>query len=82
VVSATITYNGTVAKDVTMKVGEKVNFKYTTTPATTNKVVKWDTDDVTIASVVDGQVTALSKGTVTLTLTVDNVTAKCVIRVR
>ena len=64
-----------------MKVGEKVEFKYSTTPASSNKVPIWNSEDPTIASVSDGKVLALSKGTTTVTCTVDNVVAKCVIRV-
>jgi alpha-amylase len=65
-----------------MKVSETEEFKYTTTPASSNKVAIWDSSDPTIASVTNGKVLALSKGTATITCTVDNVPAKLIVRVK
>lgn len=80
--SVSITYGGAAKEDVTMNVGESLSLKFVTTPESTGKVAIWDTSDTSVASVIDGKVTALSKGTVTLKVTVDGVEAKCVIRVR
>ena len=48
----------------------------------TNNKVKWATSDETIATVVDGVVTAVAAGEVEITATADGKSAKCVVTVK
>jgi len=83
IASVAITYNGVAKTDVTMVVGETLKFSFETTPATTGKVAIWDeSSNNSVISVSDGKVKALSKGTANLTVTVDDVTATCIVRVK
>lgn len=83
IASVAITYNGVAKTDVTMNVGETLKFGFETTPATTGKVAIWDeTSNNTVISVSDGKVKALAKGTAKLMVTVDDVTATCIVRVK
>ena len=77
-----ITYNGKRMEDVTMTVGDAVTFTYSTTSLSTDDVPIWSTDDSSVAAVSGGVVTAMGKGTTTLTLKLGDSTAKCIIRVR
>jgi uncharacterized protein YjdB len=83
VATVAITYQGTPKSDVTMNVGESLAFSFVTTPASTGKVAIWDEDkNNSVITVVNGKVTAMAKGTATLKVTVDNITATCIIRVK
>ena len=84
ITKVTITYGGTASTDVTMnKVGDTLTFKFTTTPASTNKLAIWDSSDPNIFMVLNnGKVTAMGKGVATLKVTVDGVPATCIIRVK
>ena len=82
VASVIITYRGSKREDVTMNVGDSLDFSYETAPVTTDKVPIWDSSDNDVFVVVNGHVTAMGKGTADLTVTVDGVTAKCIIRVK
>jgi beta-lactamase regulating signal transducer with metallopeptidase domain len=77
-----ITFNGVPMEDVTMNVGEAVTYTYSTVFLSTGSVPVWSMDDNSVASVSDGKIIALGRGTTMLTLKVGNHTAKCVIRVR
>lgn len=60
----------------------QLNVIYNPTDTTDNKTVKWTSSDEGVAKVDDsGKVTALSGGTTTITATVGEYTAKCVITV-
>jgi cytoskeletal protein RodZ len=84
ITAVSITYGDAVKEDVTMeKIGEKLQFKYATTPEATDKVPIWDSSDDNVFTVLnDGTVTACGKGNATLTVTIDGVVGKCIIRVR
>ena len=58
---------------VTLKIGETTTLVATITPSdTTNKIVYWSSSDTTVASVVNGKVTAIKTGTATITATTHN----------
>lgn len=63
-------------------VGEYYQFKVTKTPADAYGDVQWKSSDPNIASVSwDGKVTAISKGTVTITASIEGVgERKCIVR--
>jgi predicted nucleic acid-binding Zn-ribbon protein len=82
VASVTITYGGAKREDVTMNIGESLNFSFVTAPVTTDKVPIWDSSDNNVFVVTGGHVTAMGKGTANLTVTVDGVEGKCIIRVK
>jgi cytoskeletal protein RodZ len=78
-----ITYTGKAVEDATLqRIGETLQLRFTTTPATEGKTAVWTSADEKVFQVVDGKVTAVGKGSAKLTCTVDGVSATCVIRVR
>lgn len=70
-------------ESATLEVGEIMNLKATITPSNaTDKTVEWETDDEDIAEVSeDGEVTAISAGTIDITATAGDVSATCTITV-
>jgi predicted nucleic acid-binding Zn-ribbon protein len=82
VASVIITHNGIEKDDITMYVGDELKFDFETSPETDDKVPIWSSSDNAVFGVTDGKVLAISKGTANLTVTVDDITAKCIIRVR
>ena len=88
VASVIITYKGSKREDVTMNVGESLDFGFITAPVTSDKIATWDSSNNEVFHVTanpeDGtcHVVAFGKGTANLTITIDGVTAKCVIRVK
>ena len=65
-----------------MEVGESVTLAATILPENaTVKEVVWTTSDETIATVVDGVVTAVAEGGVTITATAGGCTATCVVTI-
>ena len=80
-----VTYTGKPIenKDFTMKLGETLPLGFKTIPETTDKTATWESSDEDVFMVTsDGKVTAVGKGSATLTVTVDGVPDKCVVRVR
>ncbi|MBR7081775.1 MAG: Ig-like domain-containing protein [Oscillospiraceae bacterium] len=68
--------------DISMSTGEKLNLTYETTPAVENAEVLWESADQNIVMVLQsGQITAVGRGTTTVTLTVNGTSAVCKIRV-
>jgi len=68
--------------DISMKVGEKLDIAYETTPVVEDADVKWESADQNIVMVLQsGQVTAVGRGSTTVSLTVNGATAVCLIRV-
>lgn len=68
--------------DISMKVSEKLNIAYETTPAVENPDVKWESSDQNIVMVLQsGQVTAVGNGTAKVTVTVNGASKVCKIRV-
>ena len=66
----------------TLKVGDTVTLTATVNPANaTDKTVTWSTSDATVATVVDGVVTAKKIGTATITAMAGDKEATCVITV-
>ena len=68
-----------------LTVGGDVTLTATINPANaTNKNVTWKTSDATVATVVNGKVTALKAGTATITVTTEdgNKTATCTVTVK
>ena len=68
-----------------LTVGGNVTLTATINPANaTNKNVTWKTSDATVATVVNGKVTALKAGTATITVTTEdgNKTATCTVTVK
>ncbi|MGM9768944.1 MAG: Ig domain-containing protein [Candidatus Cryptobacteroides sp.] len=63
---------------LTMKVGETVTVKATVLPVdATDKAVTWTSADPTVATVVDGVITALKLGTASITAKAGDKTASC-----
>ena len=63
--------------------GETANLTYTLNPAYAKPsgAVQWTSSDTNVATVDNGTVTAVSEGTATITLTVDEKTATCTVTV-
>jgi DNA-directed RNA polymerase subunit RPC12/RpoP len=82
VTSVSITYLGSEKEDVTMSVGDKVDFDDSITPDDADVTVEWSSSDEDVFVVLQtGEVTAVGSGTATLTLTAGDKTAECLIRV-
>ncbi len=92
IVKAAVKYNdakialtGLALDNKTMKVGEKLTLTPSFTPIdASNKKLTWTTSDPTIATIVNGELTALKEGKVTITATsVSNTTisASCTVTV-
>jgi len=77
-------YYGTREKtDVTMKVSETLQFKAVTVPAEIESAPLWESSNNDVIVVLQsGLVTAVGRGTATLVVTVDGVSASCIIRVK
>lgn len=87
--SVAITYAGTVKVDITEAVGTTLTLKARILPEDTKLVPEWTSSDPTVFDVVPEDTTAmavkvtmLTKGQATLTVTVGDKTAECVIRVK
>ncbi|MBQ7330216.1 MAG: Ig-like domain-containing protein [Oscillospiraceae bacterium] len=61
--------------------GKELNLTGIVTPATSTDNIVWTSSDETIAKVVDGKVTALKAGTVTITATAGGKSASCTITI-
>lgn len=61
--------------------GKELNLTGIVTPATSTDNIVWTSSDETIAKVVDGKVTALKAGTVTITATAGSKSASCTITI-
>ena len=73
---------GAPTSDFTVNVGDKVNLSYRTDPEGLGTDVEWKTSDENVFVILQtGEFTAIGSGTATLTLTVDGVTAECIVRV-
>ena len=82
VTAVSITFLGADKEDVTMSVGDKVDFDADITPEDADVEVEWSSSDESIFVVLQtGEVTAVGSGTATLTLKVGDKTAECIIRV-
>lgn len=70
-------------QDFTLRtIGEQWNLGATVTPSNTELTITWASTNSAIASVnQDGTVTAISKGMVTVTATIGDKTAECIVRV-
>ena len=82
--AAVVEVSGITLDKETAKVteGDEVKLVATVTPDNaTDKTVTWETSDATIATVVDGVVTTLKAGEVTITAKAGNFSATCVITV-
>ena len=77
----TITYVGSPVEDVTMGIGEVLQLECETDPADAKGDAKWSIDDESVATVKDGEVTAVASGDATLTVKIGDVSAECVVRV-
>ena len=67
--------------ECSLNVGENVTLKETVTPADTTDEVIWESSDEDVATVKDGVVTAVGKGTATITATAGDVSATCEVTV-
>jgi hypothetical protein len=64
-------------------VGDSIQLSFKTIPETTGKTAEWKSSDENVFMVTsDGKVTAIGVGSATLTVTVDGVESKCIVRVR
>lgn len=69
--------------DVTLKLAEKCPFTVKVTPEGSGSTPVWATSNEDIVTILqDGTVTAIGKGEATISVTVDGVTAECLIRVK
>jgi uncharacterized OB-fold protein len=74
---------GDVTEDFTLKVGESLQMRFATIPETTGKIATWKSSKESVFMVLsDGKLTAIGKGSATLTVTVDGVEATCIVRVK
>lgn len=67
---------------ITVIKGEKATLTATITPDNCTDAVVWTTSDPTVATVVDGEVTAVKAGTATITVTCGDFNDSCTITVR
>jgi len=74
-----ITIPGNAAR--TMDVGDTLTLSATVTPALHSGVVVWASSDETVATVVDGVVTAVAEGIATITASINNHTANVTVTV-
>ena len=73
---------GAPTNDFTIDVGQKLNLSYSTTPADMGTDIEWKSSDENVFVILQtGEFTAIGSGMATLTLTVDGVTADCIVRV-
>lgn len=73
---------GAPTSDFTVNVGDKVNLSYRTDPEGMGTDVEWKSSDENVFVILQtGEFTAIGSGKATLTLTVDGVTAECIVRV-
>ena len=84
-----ITYNGRENTDFTASVGERVNLRVTIVPEGIEEEVIWASSNESFFQVVptdtqgtSARVTAVGRGTATLTATVGDFEARCTVRVR
>lgn len=86
IAEVTITYlNKPVPEnDLTLsKIGDSLQMGFVTVPETTDKTATWESSDPNVFSVLsNGKITAIGKGSATLTVTVDGIEGKCTVRVR
>ncbi len=81
--SVIITYNGNLREDVTMKVGEVLQFGTKTVPEETDDTPIWSSDNEDFIVVLQtGKVTAVGKGDTKLKVTCGSASAECIIRVK
>ena len=81
--SVIITYNGNLREDVTMKVGDVLQFGTKTVPEETNDTPIWSSENEDFFVVLQtGKVTAVGRGTAKLKVTCGSATAECLIRVK
>ncbi len=64
-------------QNITLDVGAKQTLKATVTPENSTDKIKWTTGNSAIATVVNGEVTGVAKGTTTVTATVGAFSAVC-----
>jgi len=65
----------------TIEVGESVTLIATVTPANTTDTLTWKSSDTSVATVVNGEVTAVGPGKATITATAGSVSASCTVNV-
>lgn len=66
------------SNDITVTVGDINTIKAN---VNNSSIIKWSTSDSSVATVVDGKITALKAGTAIITASVDDKTATCIVRV-
>ncbi len=82
-VIVTYTGNPIPENDFTMRLTETLPLGFKTIPETTDKTATWESSDEEVFMVTsDGKVTAVGRGSATLTVTVDGAVGKCTVRVR
>ena len=65
------------------KVGDSIQLSFKTIPESTGKKAEWKSSDEDVFMVTsDGKVTATGRGSATLTVTVDGIPTKCIVRVK
>ncbi len=67
--------------DASVAVGDSVELTLTLSSSLEGLPVTWESDDVDVATVDDGVVTGVSAGTVTVTATVEGISATCTVTV-
>ena len=80
--SISITYGGDPRTDITMSAGEVLQLRCTTDPADYEGTPVWTSSDESVfITLQTGELTAVAEGTATLTVTLGDETAECLIRV-
>lgn len=81
--SVKITYLGSATEDITLSTGTTLTLGCATTPSEVEATPVWKSSDESVLTVQqNGELHAVAKGTVDLTVTVDGVTATCIVRVK
>ena len=67
---------------LTLEIGDTETLTATVTPADTTDTVEWSSSDETVATVENGVVTAVGRGTATITATAGGASATCTVEVQ
>ena len=76
------TLGGDDRTDVTMTAGDSVRLSYRTDPEDFEGTVSWKSSDESVATVSGGTITAVAAGNCTITVTMGDKSAECILRVR
>ena len=83
ITSISIVRNGEVQSDVTFNVDDTYEYSYETKPVETDELAVWTSDNEDVAVVLqNGEVTAISEGEANITVTIGELSASMLVRVK